>query len=121
MSGDTGQGEVGQGEAGPGDMVIVAYRPKPGCAAALAALVRTHVPRLRALTLATDRPALAAQAADGTVLEMFEWAPGAMAAAHDHPGVQAMWAEYAPVCDYVPLASLAEAAQLFATFRPFEI
>jgi hypothetical protein len=114
-------GETGQREAGQGDMVIVAYRPKPGCAAALAALVRTHVPRLRALTLATDRPALAAQAADGTLLEMFEWAPGAMAAAHDHPGVQAMWADYALVCDYVPLANLAEAAHLFATFRPFEI
>ena len=53
-----------------GDMVIVGYRPKPGCDAALLDLVRTHVAELRALGLATDRPTLAMKAQDGTIVEV---------------------------------------------------
>jgi len=104
-----------------GDMVIVTYRPKPGCAAALAELVRDHVPDLRRWGLATDRPALAMRAGDGTIVEVFEWADGAIARAHEHPEVQAMWGRYGAVCDYVPLRDLAEAAQLFAQFEPIDL
>ncbi len=64
-----------------GDVVIVAYRPKPGREADLLALTRTHVPELRALRLATDRPATTMQAKDGTVVEVFEWQDGAIARA----------------------------------------
>ncbi len=104
-----------------GDMVIVAYRPKPGQEAALLALVKDHVPFLRRHGLATDRPALAMRAADGTIVEVFEWRDGAIATAHGHPAVQALWGEYAAACDYVPLNSLAEAGALFAQFEPIAL
>lgn len=101
-----------------GDMVIVAYRPKPGCEAALLDLVHTHVPELRALGLATDRPTLAMKGQDGTIVEVFEWCDGAIDKAHENPEVLAMWSRYAQVCDYVLLNELPEAAQMFAQFEP---
>ena len=104
-----------------GDMVIVAYRPKPGGSAALLALTKTHVPRLRDLGFATDRPTLAMTGKDGVVIEVFEWAEGAIAKAHQHPAVQAMWGEYEACCDYVTLESLPEAKDLFAQFTPIEL
>ena len=100
------------------DVVIVAYRPKPSCETALLDLTRDHVPHLRRLGLATNRPSLVLQARDGVVVEVFEWKPGAMEAAHAHPEVLALWERYAAVCDYVPLANLAEATELFARFAP---
>ena len=104
-----------------GDMVVVAYRPKPGREADLLALTREHVPELRAWGLATDRPPLAMVGAGGVVVEVFEWVEGAVARAHAHPKVQAMWARYAQVCDYVPLRDLPEAAELFARFAPLDL
>ena len=104
-----------------GDMVIVAYRPKPGGAEALLALTRTHVPRLRKLGFATGRPALAMTNKDGVVIEVFEWAEGAIVKAHQHPDVQAMWGEYDACCDYVALQDLPEAKDLFAQFTPIEL
>jgi hypothetical protein len=104
-----------------GDMVIVGYRPKPGCDAALLDLVRTHVAELRTLGLATDRPALAMKAKDGTIVEVFEWCTGAIAKAHENPDVLAMWGRYAQVCDYVPLRDMPEAAQMFAEFEPIDL
>jgi len=101
-----------------GDFVIVAYRPKPNCAQALLALAKTHVPYLRRLGLATDRPATLLQAKDGAIVEIFEWKPGAMEAAHESPEVQALWDKYAKVCDYVPLSALPEGGDLFAEFEP---
>ena len=53
-------------EAGMGDMVIVAYRPKAGREDDLLALTRTHVPELRRLGFATERPPLAMRSEDGT-------------------------------------------------------
>ena len=100
------------------DIVIVAYRPKPGCEAALAELVTDHVPLLRRLGLATDRPASIMRAADGTIVELFEWRAGAVQAAHALPEIQQLWARYEQVCTYVPLRELPEAATLFATFQP---
>ena len=101
-----------------GDLVIVAYRPKPGQAEALDALVRDHVPRLRRLGLVTDRQPVIARAKDGVVVEAFEWREGAVARAHSDPQVGVMWGEFAACCDVVPLRDLAETADLFATFAP---
>ncbi len=104
-----------------GVMVIVAYKPKVGEEDALLALTRGHVPALRQLGLATDRPALAMQAKDGSIVEVFEWADGAIEKAHTHPDVLAMWEKYAAVCDYVPIKTLAEAGDMFAEFVPIEL
>ena len=101
-----------------GDIVIVAYRPHAGREAALAALVADHVPHLRRLGLATDRPEMAMRAADGTIVEVFEWREGGVEAAHAMPEIQEMWADFAAVCRYTPLRDVPEAAAIFATFQP---
>ena len=103
-----------------GDIVIVAYRPKPGRGADLDALAREHVPYLRELGYATARPETLLRGADGVVVEVFEWRDGGTDAAHKDPHIHALWGRYAEVCDYAPLKELPEAAQMFATFRPLD-
>ncbi|MBC7939660.1 MAG: hypothetical protein H7Z19_07840 [Chitinophagaceae bacterium] len=101
--------------------VIVCYRPKSGQEEALRHLVRGHVPALRRMGLATDRAPLAMRAADGSVVEVFEWASAAaVSAAHDHPEVHKMWAAFAAACDCIKLCELAEAQNLFAEFTPLD-
>lgn len=102
-------------------VVIVAYKPKPGKDAELLQLTREHVALLRAEGLATDRPVTACRAKDGTVVEVFEWAEVAVGRAHTNSAVQKLWERYAAVCDYVPLASLAESSAIFASFSPLEL
>jgi hypothetical protein len=102
-----------------GQIVIVACRPKPGQQSALESLIRRHHARLLAQGLVTDRAPTLMRAADGTILEVFEWiSAAAIAAAHRHDAVQQIWNEYSAVCDYVPLAQLPEAKELFAEFEP---
>jgi hypothetical protein len=82
----------------------------------------THVATLRSIGLVTSRAPITMRATDGSFVEVFEWAsPDAIRAAHTHPVVLAMWEEYGKVCDYVPVGSLAEAAQLFSEFSPVEV
>ena len=97
---------------------IVAYKPKPGKKAELHALAIEHVPFLRSLGLVTDRPHVMATAADGTIVEVFEWIEGGIEKAHSHPALGELWQQYATVCDYVPLNTLAESAEMFANFTP---
>ncbi|HJW51479.1 MAG TPA: hypothetical protein VJ501_05660 [Burkholderiaceae bacterium] len=101
-----------------GRAVIVAYRPKPGMQEQLASLVARHVELLRAEGLASAKPAYAMCAADGTIVEVFEWlSQDAIDRAHSSSKVQALWAEFSLVCDYVPVGSLAEASRPFSEFR----
>lgn len=105
-----------------GRFVIVAYTPKPGQDAALLAAVKKHLKVMRAERLVTDRPAYAMRAADGTIVEVFEWLSAeAIARAHDNPAVQALWAEFGAACDYTPLSRLGESQQMFAEFEPIEL
>jgi hypothetical protein len=100
-------------------LVIAAYRPKPGKSEALRALMHTHLPRLRAEGLVTARESILMEAKHGTFIEVFGWkSKEAIEAAHHNPAVLAMWSEYAEVCDYVPVGSVAEAQQLFSEFAP---
>ena len=102
--------------------VIVAYRPKPGKEDVLLSEVRDHVPFLRSEGLATDRPPVVMRAKDGTIIEVFEWASAAaIEEAHGNPRVHAMWGRFAACCDYAPLNSLAEAADMFAEFESVHI
>jgi hypothetical protein len=100
-----------------GRFVIVAYAPKAGKEEQLLAAVRKHLQVLQAEQLVTDRPAYVMRAADGTIVEIFEWRSAeAINQAHGNPAVQALWAELGAACDYVPLSKLAEAQQMFAEF-----
>jgi hypothetical protein len=101
-----------------GRSVIVAYRPKPGMQERLRSLVARHVELLRAEGLASAKPAYAMRAADGTIVEVFEWlSQGAIDRAHASAKVQALWAEFALACDYVPVGTLAEASKVFSEFN----
>jgi quinol monooxygenase YgiN len=105
-----------------GRIVIACYRPKPGQHDALRTLMQEHVGALRSIGLVTDRAPITMEAADGTFVEVFEWASReAIDAAHGHPVVLRMWEQYAGVCDYVPVAQVPEAAQLFSEFTPVEV
>ena len=102
-------------------MVIACYRPKPGKNAELRDLMRSHVERLRAENLVTARKPILMEAADGTVLEVFEWlSQDAIDAAHSNPRVQEMWAEFSAACEYIPVSQVSEAAELFSGFRPID-
>lgn len=104
-----------------GRVVIISYKPKPGKGEELKKLTKTHVSRLRAEGLVTGSEAVIMEAANGTIVEVFEWlSEEAIKSAHTNPEVQKMWGEFAAVCDYVPLNSLPEVANLFAEFTPVE-
>ena len=62
------------------------------------------------------------RAADGTIVEVFEWLSAeAIDRAHANPAVQALWAEFVAACEYLPLANLPEAQQMFAEFEPLAL
>jgi hypothetical protein len=105
-----------------GRFVIVAYTPKPGKEPQLLQAVGKHLRVLRAEQLVTDRPASVMRAADGTIVEVFEWRSAeAIGKAHSNPAVAALWSEFGQACDYTPLGKLAEAEQMFAEFEPVEL
>jgi|SRR5579864_2901749 len=105
-----------------GRFVIVAYAPKPGKEALLLEAVKEHLQVLRAQELVTDRDAYVMRAADGTILEVFEWRSAeAIGQAHQNPAVQALWGKFGQACDYKPLSSLAECQQMFAEFAAVSV
>ena len=105
-----------------GVIVISAYKPKPGKDTELLEAVKTHVPILRSLGMATDRAVTAMKAKDGTILEVFEWVSSqAIEDAHKNPEVHKMWKDFEGCCEYVRLVDVAECSGLFAEFTPLEL
>ncbi len=105
-----------------GIISIACYRAKEGKAGTLAEIVKRHVPILRMQGLVSDRKPMAMRAADGTIVEVFEWkSQDAIDAAHRNPSVKELWARFADACDYVKLGDLAESGEMFANFTPIEI
>jgi predicted enzyme related to lactoylglutathione lyase len=103
-------------------LVIAVYRPKRGKSNALLHLVREHVPTLRRQGLATQREVIAGKAADGSIVEIFEWAsPEAVDRAHHDPIVQRLWKKFNTVSDSVSIGNLAEAAKPFPSFEPIDL
>ena len=102
-----------------GVVVIVAYRPKPGKENELVDLVRSRVPTLRTEGLVSDRVPTIMRSRDGTIIEVSEWkSREAIDAAHKNPNVLAMWNKFFAICDCIPLNTLAEAKEMFASFEP---
>ncbi|HZL99336.1 MAG TPA: hypothetical protein VFD43_03700 [Planctomycetota bacterium] len=105
-----------------GQVVIAAYRPKPGQEQLLLEVVRTHVPVLRRQKLATARPVQVLRAGDGTLLEIFEWvSEEAVEKAHHDPVVKQLWERFARVSDFTTLASLPGAQEPFPHFEPVDV
>ncbi len=104
-----------------GHLVIACYRPKPGKEADLLAAVRDHLPVLREEKLATERAPIVMRAADGTLVEVFEWvSKEAVDRAHSSPAVLELWERFEASSNYVSLRELQEANDLFAHFAPAE-
>ena len=100
---------------------VVAYRPKPGKERELLSLIRTRVPTLRNEGLATDRVPTMMRSRDGTIIEVSEWkSQDAIDAAHKNPTVLAMWEKFFAICECVPLQTLPEASDMFASFEPID-
>jgi len=97
---------------------ILSYRPKPGKEDALLSAVREHLKVLRAERLITYRPACIMRAADGSIVQVFEWRSAeALAKAYRLPAVHAVWAEFGLICDHRPLSALSECKGNFAEFE----
>jgi hypothetical protein len=99
--------------------VIACYRPLPGKERELRVAVQDHIDVLRTEGLVTERQPIVMRAADGTIVEVFEWSSQqAIEAAHDNVAVLALWKRFESVCTYERLGQLAEANQLFSAFEP---
>ena len=59
------------------------------------------------------------RAADGTIIEVFEWvSQEAIASAHSHPVVLELWKKFEAVCTYEIPSNIAEFRNLFSHFEP---
>ena len=102
-----------------GSISVACYKPKPGCESALLELVRGHLRPLRSEGLVTDRASVVMRAADGTIVEIFEWvSQEAIAGAHSNPAVLDLWKRFEAVCQYEIPANIAEFQNMFAHFEP---
>ena len=99
--------------------VICTYRPKPGKESELLEIVREHVPILRKLGLATDRTVHIMKAADGSIVEVFEWvSQEAINEAHKNQVVHEMWKKFEAACTYESISDLEESKHPFSEFEP---
>ena len=103
-----------------GAIVTAIYRPHPGKDEELLALIRDHVPLLRRLGLATERPALLFRGpTSGAYVEVFEWASAdASSRAHESPEVGAVWGKMMEIADFPAWKDLEEGQHRFPHFEP---
>ena len=102
-----------------GILVICSYKPKPGMESEARRLMAAHVPLLRAHGLITERAVVRGAGKDGELVEIFEWESEEKSrAAPAIPEIAAHWKAMSEAMDFVPLASLPEAARPFAHFLP---
>jgi quinol monooxygenase YgiN len=102
-----------------GSISVACYKPRPGCEQALLDLVHNHLPPLRAEGLVTQRTPIVMRAADGTIVEIFEWvSQEAIAGAHKNPAVLDLWKRFEAVCWYETPSNLAEFQNMFGHFEP---
>jgi hypothetical protein len=98
---------------------VACYRPRRGCEQALLDLVRDHLPPLRGQGLVTDRASIVMRAADGTIVEVFEWvSQQAIEGAHSNPVVLELWKRFEDVCTYEIPSNVAEFQKMFSHFEP---
>jgi hypothetical protein len=101
-----------------GSISVACYKPRPGFEQALLDLVRNHLPPLRAYGLVTDRTPIVMRAADGTIIEIFEWvSQEAIAGAHKNLAVLDLWKRFEAVCWYETPSNLPEFQNMFAHFE----
>jgi len=98
-------------------IVIACYKPKEGKEKDLLLLMKTHVPKLQEIGLASTRKPIIMKASDGTILEVFGWkSEEAIKLAHSHPVVLQMWQTFEATCDYEKVLNIKELSDLFPEF-----
>jgi len=98
--------------------VIVIYRPKKGKDAALLQLVNDHMSILKTQNLVTDRAPIIMKAADGSIIEVFEWkSADAIKQAHQNKVVRELWERFSQVCEYEIPVNIKEFQALFSEFE----
>jgi hypothetical protein len=103
-------------------IVFALYQPQDGKEADLRRILVEHVPTLRRLELATDRPTVLVKSKNGTYIEIFEWStPEAAGLAHHHPEVAKVWEAMGKVADLRTLDSLEEVKGMFPHFEPVNL
>ena len=101
-----------------GSISVACYKPRAGSEHVLLALVRDHLPPLRAQGLVTDRQSIVMRTANGTIVEVFEWvSKEAIAGAHTNRFVLDLWKRFEAVCSYETPSNIAEFQNLFAHFE----
>jgi len=101
-----------------GSIAVACYKPRSGHEQTLLDLVRNHLPPLRAEGLVTTRESIVMRAADGTIVEVFEWvSQEAIANAHRNPTVLALWKQFEAACSYETPSNVAEFQNMFAHFE----
>ncbi|ELR71280.1 hypothetical protein C900_02895 [Fulvivirga imtechensis AK7] len=101
-----------------GKIVVVAYRAKEGKEQALKEVIKDHIPVLAKEDLITDREPIVMQAADGSVIEVFEWKSAeAIEQAHGNPAVQKLWERFYEVCEFEKPVNIDEFHELFSEFE----
>lgn len=101
-----------------GSISVACYKPRAGCEEALRELVRNHLPPLRSEGLVTERASIVMRAADGTIVEIFEWvSQEAIAAAHHNPVVFDLWKRFEAVCSYETPSNVPEFQKMFSHFE----
>ncbi len=115
--------DKGHVHAGNTPLICISlYKPKPGKAKELEALVSRHMPTLRELELVTDRPSTLARSDDGTLIEVFEWRSGdSIGKAHQHPKLARVWEAMGAIADFPSLGALPEANERFPNFAPVDL
>ena len=102
-----------------GSISVACYKPRTGHEQTLLALVRNHLPPLRAAGLVTGRPPIVMRYADGTTVKLFEWvSKEAIVGAHMNPVVLELWKQFEAVCQYETPAKIAEFQNMFGHFEP---
>jgi hypothetical protein len=102
-----------------GRITISVYKAKPGKDDALLKLVHEHLPILKTQHLVTDRRPVVMRAADGSIVEIFEWASRkAIDEAHTNPEVQKLWGRFGEVCDFDIPVNVQEFHNMFSEFEP---
>ncbi|MDC1142191.1 hypothetical protein OAU50_03800 [Planctomycetota bacterium] len=103
------------------EIVIAIYRPfEKAFTNQMLELIKSHNTTLRVEGLITDRPAILAQSADNSLLEIFEWVPGGAEKAHNHPAIKKLWRKMEKLADFAPLISLPESEGRFPHFKPID-
>ncbi|MFE1245364.1 hypothetical protein ACFW35_14640 [Fictibacillus sp. NPDC058756] len=103
-------------------ITMALYQPHEGKEEQLNEVLKNHIKTLEAEELITSREPIRAVAADGTVIEIFEWkSEQAKDAAHESPIVMKVWNEIMEIAEIKSPSSLAEANHPFPNFAPYTL